>query len=637
MSESERGYCLACLKCGAMTEDGALLCETCADESISDPRFFVNPSLIGQSVFGRLRSEGSLAAALGPTPGPDVSLVGSSDLERGVRDAVVSATKPEEAKPFYERCNTLLTHLGVPLKFDDRVMLLTDDSAATISTIVQKVNALEDMYPGQGPTDLYLRMGMIYWCAYHSVLLRAAPKRWVTKKRGEFYGKAKDYLSKVPENDDLRSISEYNLGVLGVGAHDWPMAEEHLSKALAHFPGDQSIIEHLAKAHIELGNSMEAMAKIDEALAAADVPRLWVLKGELLEDMSMLQESLECYNRALTLDPKFLDAHDHIISVLRDLGKVEEASLAERQRAMAKTPDLDQKVSDLINELKKASAEAAVPHVKHQPKPHPAPVHEEPKVEEAVSYPIELAKEALKSGNYDSAVQMSEQILREDPSSREAQLILIESLVATADLPRASSAVRSFYEKNREDPHAWYWRGVVADREGKWGAAVQYFSKAVTLDPSYVDSWLAMGELLLKNEKVSGADESFSRVLQIDGGSAQAWLGKARAMHKLGRWGAAIQCMDKHNMLSPRDKDAWLLKADLLFEKEKHRRAIEAYDKFLELDQDDSYALGRKGIALNALGMQDEARKCLEESVRLDPNNREAAKWLKLLSEEGEP
>lgn len=626
---------MACLKCGTMTEDGALLCETCADESITDPRFFINPSLIGRSVFERLRADGSATAVLGPASGPDVSLVSSSDLERTVKDAIATEMRPEEVKPFCERCNTLLSHLGVPLKFDDRVMLLTDDSAVTISTIVQKINAIEGAHPGTGTTDLYLRMGMIYWCAHHSVLLRAAPKRWASRKREEFYGMAREYLSKVPESDDLRSIAEYNLGVLGIEARDWATAKEHLSKALSHFAGDLSIIEYLARAHLEMGNSMDAMAKIDEALASADVPRLWVMKGELLESMNMLQESLECYNRALTLDPRYLDAHDHIISVLRELGRMEEATLAERQRAMAKTPDLDQKVAELIGELKKASAEAATMHVKQVPKPPPPPPREEPAAEEAVSYPVELAKEALKSGNYDSAIQMSEQILREDPDSREVQLMLIESLVATSDLPRASSAVRSFYEKNREDPYAWYWRGVVADREGKWGAAVQYFSKAVTLDPSHMDSWLAMGDLLLKNEKVSGADESYSRVLQMDGSNPRAWLGKAKAMHKLGRWGAAIQCMDKYNMLAPRDKDAWLLKADLLFEKEKHRRAVEAYDKFLELDQDDSYALGRKGIALNALGMADEARKCLEEAVRLDPANRDAVKWLKLLVEEG--
>lgn len=618
-----------------MTEDGALLCGPCADASIEDPRFFLSPVLIGQSVLGRLRSEGSAAVALGPVPDSEFTVMASPDIERAVRDSVIPAVREEEVGPFYEMCNNLLAHLGVSLKFERPVMLLNDDSAATILTIVQKVNALESKYPGRCVSDLCLRMGAVFWCAYHGILLRTAPETWASKKRQEFYGVSRMYLMSVPDDDDLRSIADYNLGILCSDAHDWPAAQEHLSKALTRFPGDLGLLEKLAVAHLELGNQMEAMSLIDEALAASDVPRLWVLKGRLLEGMGMREESLECYNRALTLDPKFISAYDRIISVLKELGRNEDASLAQRQRAMAKTPDLDRKVTDLINELKKATAEVVSPQVRRAPPPPPPPPEEEPP--ERISYPIELAREALESGNLDSAIQMAEEILAEDKDARDAQLILIESLVATGDLSKASSVVHSYYERNREDSRAWYWRGVIASKNGKWGAAVQYYSKAVTLDPSYVDVWLAMGELLLENDKVSGADESFSRVLQISGNNPRAWLGKAKAMHRLGRWGAAIQCMDKYNMLSPEDVDAWLFKADLLFEKEKHRRAIEAYDKYLELAQDDSYVLGRKGIALNSIGMREEAKACLEEAVRLDPDNRDAVKWLKVVSEEGGP
>jgi tetratricopeptide (TPR) repeat protein len=619
-----------------MTEGGALLCGPCADKSIEDPRFFLSPVLIGHSLLRRLRSEGSVGITLGPVPDTDLRVMACSDIERAVNDAVVPAMKEEDVGPFYDRCNAILAHLGVSLKFDRPQMMLNEDSALTIHTIAQKVNALEAMYPGQGVSDLYLRMGMVYWCAYHGILLRAASETWATKKRQEFFGISKRYLTSVPETDDLRSIADYNLGLLCSDAGDWTSAEEHLTKALARFPGDLALMEHLAVAHLEMGNQMEAMARIDEALATSDAPRLWLLKGRLLEGMGMRQESLECYNRALTLDPKYIAAYDRIISVLKELGRSEEASLAQRQRAMAKTPDLDQKVSELISELKKATVEAApAPQVRHVAPPPPPPPEEEPP--ERISYPVELAKEALVSGNFDSAIQMAEEILGEDNDSREAKLILIESLVATGDLARASSVAHSYYERNREDSRAWYWRGVIARKSGKWGAAVQYFSKAVTLDPSYVDVWLAMGELLLENDKVSGADESFSRVLQVDGNSARAWLGKAKAMHRLGRWGAAIQCMDKYNMLVPEDRDAWLFKGDLLFEKGKHRRAIEAYDKYLEMAQDDSYVLGRKGISLNSIGMQDEAIACLEEAVRLDPDNKEASKWLMIISEEGGP
>jgi tetratricopeptide (TPR) repeat protein len=89
--------------------------------------------------------------------------------------------------------------------------------------------------------------------------------------------------------------------------------------------------------------------------------------------------------------------------------------------------------------------------------------------------------------------------------------------------------------------------------------------------------------------------------------------------------------MDKYNSLVPEDKEVWKAKGDLLFEKEKYKRAIEAYDKYLDLAQDDSYVLGRKGISLNAIGLTSEAKRCLEESVRLDPDNKESAKWLKAL------
>src|SRR4030066_2341328 len=97
----------------------------------------------------------------------------------------------------------------------------------------------------------------------------------------------------------------------------------------------------------------------------------------------------------------------------------------------------------------------------------------------------------------------------------------------------------------------------------------------------------------------------------------------------MNRWGAAIPSLDKYTLLMPRDQEAWRVKADSLLEKEKYKRAVEAYDKYLELAGDESYALGRKGIALNAIGMTSDARKCLEEAVRLDSKNKEAEKWRK--------
>jgi tetratricopeptide (TPR) repeat protein len=320
-----------------------------------------------------------------------------------------------------------------------------------------------------------------------------------------------------------------------------------------------------------------------------------------------------------------------MIETLRDLGRIEESAMAESQRSLSRRPDLERKLGELISEFKKVSAAEKAPASATpsgarpeaaKPAPEPPPKKD----------PIDMAKDALDSKDYDLAIQRANHILKEKPDMRAATLILIEALVSKGELDEASAKVHLFYDRNREDAFAWYWRGIIAHKEGKWGASVQYLSKCVSLNPKLVDGWNAMGEILLGHGKQTGADESFSKVLELDPENARGWLGKAKVMVSMGRWGAAIQSMDKYNSLVPSDKEIWKLKADLLFEKEKYKRAIEAYDKFLELAQDDSHVLGRKGIALNAIGMVSEAKRCLEESVRLDPDNKEASKWLKALT-----
>ncbi len=625
---------MPCLKCGGQTEAEALICDGCADSSFQEPKFFLNPVLLGQSLYSRLRSSGSAAYLLGPTSGPDVVAVPSLDLESIIRDVNPQALHHEDLKSFYQRCDTLLAHQGVPLRLDSPEMLLTEDAAVVITSILQKVNAAEKMYPLEAMSDLYIRVGMVYWRAANGILLRTASKAWREKKRSYLIARAKEYFSKVAEGDDLRSIASRNLGMLCLDAEEWKEAEENLSDAQRSFPSDASIGEGIARAHLMMGNQVEALTKVDEVINITENPGLWVLKGRILRSMDRPEEAIECFNRALSLDPRYPPAHDILITTLRDTGRLEEAALAESQKSLSRRPGLEKKISDLISEFKRAGggeevAEAAPAPPSEKPAPRPAPVPA------SQPSPLDSAMAAFKAGDLDLAMQRANTVLKGRPGLREAELLLIEVHMKKGDLKGAAPLVHSFYEKNRDDSQAWFWRGALADKEGRWGASIQYFSKSVSLDQKFADAWTSMGEVLLKNGKLEGADESFSRSLAIDDDDARAWLGKARTMKQMGRWGAAIQCLDRYNALSPTDKASWLMKADTLFEKEKWERAVEAYDKYLELAQEDSYALGKKGVALNAIGRVDEARACLEESVRLDPGNKDASKWLKNIREGG--
>lgn len=71
-----------CLRCGGKVEGDALLCDSCADATFAEPKFFLNPILIGPSLLSRLRDQGSAAYLLGPTPGLDFVAVPSTDLQK---------------------------------------------------------------------------------------------------------------------------------------------------------------------------------------------------------------------------------------------------------------------------------------------------------------------------------------------------------------------------------------------------------------------------------------------------------------------------------------------------------------------------------------------------------------------------
>lgn len=625
---------MPCLRCGGSSEGDALLCDGCADKCFKEPKFFLNPTLVGPSVFSRMRANGSLAAVIGPTPGPGYVRLPSTDLQKMVKDASVDSMRLEEARAFCERCNTILAHLGVKIALDHNSIMLSEDSAETISSIVEKVESIEKMHPLEAQSDLYLRLGVVYWWSSRGILLRTTSPKWREAKKTMLLERAKEYFSKVGPKDDLRSIAVRNLGMISFEAGQVREAEGFLTEALRSFPDDTRVGESLAHVMLQLGNTMDALGMVDETISQGETAPLWVLKGKILRNLDRNEDALECFNRSLSLDFKNREAHDQIISLLREIGRAEEASVAERQRAVSRNPDVDEKVAGLLEELKSAAPEVAsmtAAHA-HATQGHPQKTQEP---ETPPVPPIERAKTALAGKDYDTVAQLAEEILRVTPEYKQAHLMLIEALVAKKEASSAAHQVHVFYEKNRDDPLAWYWRGRVADLEGKWGAAVQYLSKAVTLDPKLAPAWVAMGDILIANNKLSGADESYSKALQVDGEEPRAWLGKAKTMRGLGRWGAAVQCLDKYTVLVPGDSEAWLIKSDLLFEKEKYRRAADSYSKYLELVPDDSHAIGRKGIALHSLGQTDEAIALLDEAARLDPTNKEAAKWLRSIKTGG--
>ena len=68
----------------------------------------------------------------------------------------------------------------------------------------------------------------------------------------------------------------------------------------------------------------------------------------------------------------------------------------------------------------------------------------------------------------------------------------------------------------------------------------------------------------------------------------------------------------------------WRNKGGTLYFLGKYDEAIKCYDKAIEIDPDNSVVWNNKGLALSSLGKYDEAIKCYDKVIEIDPNDADA-------------
>ena len=79
------------------------------------------------------------------------------------------------------------------------------------------------------------------------------------------------------------------------------------------FPAEQFYTRNLINYYINKNKMDEAMTWINEAIKTDDKSAvLWNVKGRILENDSVYDKAIECYEKALELDPKFADAMGNI-------------------------------------------------------------------------------------------------------------------------------------------------------------------------------------------------------------------------------------------------------------------------------------------------------------------------------------
>jgi tetratricopeptide (TPR) repeat protein len=129
---------------------------------------------------------------------------------------------------------------------------------------------------------------------------------------------------------------------------------------------------------------------------------------------------------------------------------------------------------------------------------------------------------------------------------------------------------------------AWMGRARVALAMKKWGAALQFVSRAIEIEPKNPDAHILEGDIFMQQGLTSEAEKSYEKASKLRWGE-RALLKRAALMYENGRWGAALQFIERYLFIVPNDHEGWVMKARILKENGDSEGARSAYERALEI------------------------------------------------------
>ncbi|MDZ7780991.1 MAG: tetratricopeptide repeat protein [Gemmatimonadota bacterium] len=242
----------------------------------------------------------------------------------------------------------------------------------------------------------------------------------------------------------------------------------------------------------------------------------------------------------------------------------------------------------------------------------------------------DIAREALRTGAYDEAVEAFTRALRADPSDVAARLGLMESLMATGRYERAIEVGRDGSDPEATANHL----GEALLRVGRRGAAEEAFARAADAGGRWsLTAEANLAEVLFRRGAVDDAMERFDRFIDVYNASsgrlgAPDLVAVGRAVTYLGRkrpdlFQDALRAFDEATDAEPGWHAARVRAGDLFLEKYSSPEAKVEYQAVLATNPNHTGALFGMARALE-FDRDASAGGYLERLLEVNPNHVEA-------------
>ncbi len=255
-------------------------------------------------------------------------------------------------------------------------------------------------------------------------------------------------------------------------------------------------------------------------------------------------------------------------------------------------------------------------------------------------------------GKYEEAIECYKKVLELNPEDAEAWLnqgLAFYNLQKFEETLECYTKITDLYPEHKE---AWYRKGMTAGVLKRFEEAIRYHEKALEVDPNFINALFSKGMVLEMLGKHSEAIIYYDKTLEIDSTFIHAWYRKGIALVGLGDYEEAIKCMKaaleidpyfeearhqidtiKGFLESPQERIPRVIMRDDVEKEineiegnffENPEEIIRTCENALKKNPKDKVEWLCKGRALYELKEFEEALKCFEKALEIDPSFKEA-------------
>lgn len=313
-------------------------------------------------------------------------------------------------------------------------------------------------------------------------------------------------------------------------------------------PNHSDTLQLLGMLYNALNRKDEAIKLIKQAITIHAHYIYYNNLGSILQKQGKLDEAIEAFKNALSLNPTYVEAYVNLGNTLHLQGKSTEAIEAFK-KILSLNPNLADvyfKIGFILQTQNKHN-EAIEPFIKA--------ISLNPKYTKAY-YNLGVALQ--NEGKINQAIEAYTKALSLNPHYVDAYNDLGNALQVQEKCDEAIMAYKKALSLNPNFANAYNNLGNIFQAKGRTEEAIEVYKKALSLNPNFAETYNNFGNVLQTQGKIEQAMEVYKKALSLNPNYASAYNNLGNILQVQGKIERAIEAYKKALSLNPKDVNVYL-------------------------------------------------------------------------------